>query len=115
MSRPDAEEKTGTTGCSCPNAWPNPDRIGDVTLDITRSIYMIGGQGVTAMRSELDAPQFANEDAAFEYVERQLWPHGPVCPHCGSVDAATRLKGKTTRKGLWNCRTCRKPFTVRMG
>lgn len=67
------------------------------------------------MRSELDAPQFANEDAAFEYVERQLWPHGPVCPFCGSIDQATRLKGKTTRKGLWNCRACRKPFTVRMG
>lgn len=67
------------------------------------------------MRSELDAPQLANEDAAFEYVERQLWPRGPVCPFCGSIDMATKLKGKTTRKGLWNCRACRKPFTVRMG
>src|SRR5580693_7688742 len=70
---------------------------------------------LAAMKSELDAPQFANEDAAFEYVERQLWPVGPICPHCGVVDQATRLKGKTTRKGLWNCRPCRKPFTVRMG
>lgn len=67
------------------------------------------------MKSELDADHFANEDAAFAYVERQLWPAGPVCPHCGVVDQATKLQGKTTRKGLWNCRACRKPFTVRMG
>lgn len=24
------------------------------------------------------------------------------------------MKGKSTRRGLWNCRACRKPFTVRM-
>ena len=30
-------------------------------------------------------------------------------------DEATKLKGKTTRPGLWKCRACRKPFTVRMG
>jgi transposase-like protein len=67
------------------------------------------------MKSELDVPQFANEDAAFAYVEAQIWPAGPVCPHCGTVDQATRMQGKTTRKGLWNCRACRKPFTVRIG
>jgi transposase-like protein len=76
---------------------------------------MIGDQGVAAMKSELDADHFANEDAAFAYVERQLWPAGPVCLHCGVIDQATKLQGKTTRKGLWNCRACRKPFTVRMG
>src|SRR5215472_4642401 len=78
--------------------------IGDVTLDIVPLTYRFGGQGVTAMKSELDADHFANEDAAFAYVERQLWPAGPVCPHCGVVDQATKLQGKTTRKGLWNCR-----------
>ena len=25
------------------------------------------------------------------------------------------MKGKTTRLGLWKCRACRKPFTVRIG
>src|SRR5207237_7455673 len=39
----------------------------------------------------------------------------PACPHCGTVGEASRSKGKTTRPGLWNCRPCRKPFTVRMG
>jgi transposase-like protein len=67
------------------------------------------------MKSHLDAPHFADESAAFAYVEARLWPFGPECPHCGAIDQASRSKGKTTRPGLWNCRACRKPFTVRMG
>jgi transposase-like protein len=67
------------------------------------------------MKSALNAPQLCSEQAAFAYVESRLWPDGPVCPHCGSVNEATKLKGKTTRPGLWKCRACRKPFTVRMG
>jgi transposase-like protein len=67
------------------------------------------------MKSNLDAPHFADETAAFAYVEAWLWPNGAVCPHCGTVGEATRSKGKTTRPGLWNCRPCRKPFTVRIG
>ena len=35
-------------------------------------------------------------------------------PHCGIVGNATRSKGKTTRAGLWNCRSCRKPLTVKI-
>src|SRR5580700_10953094 len=65
-----------------------------------------------AMQSALNAKHFADEDAAIEYVEAWLWPDGPVCPHCGTVGEASRSKGKTTRAGLWNCRPCRKPFTV---
>lgn len=67
------------------------------------------------MKSLLNAAHFANEDAAIAYVETRLWPDGPVCPHCGSIGEASRSKGKSTRPGLWNCRACRKPFTVRMG
>jgi transposase-like protein len=68
-------------------------------------------------RSVLDAPHFHNEEAAFEYVERHLWPKGPKCPHCGNVDQKRigRLQGKTTRTGLRKCYECRKPFTVRIG
>lgn len=66
------------------------------------------------MQSALNAPQLCNEDAAIAYVESRLWPDGPVCPHCGAINEATRLKGKSTRPGLWKCRACRKPFTVRM-
>jgi transposase-like protein len=68
-------------------------------------------------RSVLSASHFQNEEAAFEYVEAHLWPNGPMCPHCGNVDAAKigRLQGKTTRAGLRKCYACRKPFTVRIG
>ncbi len=67
------------------------------------------------MQSALNAPHLRDEAAAFEYVEAKLWLSGPTCPHCGVVGEASKAKGKTTRMGLWNCRACRKPFTVRMG
>jgi transposase-like protein len=66
------------------------------------------------MKSTLNTPHLCNEDAAIEYVEARLWPDGAACPHCGAVGEATKLKGKSTRPGLWKCRACRKPFTVRM-
>ncbi len=67
--------------------------------------------------SILSAPHFHNEDAAFAYVEAELWPNGPVCPHCGNVDADRigRLQGKSSRPGLRKCYACRKTFTVRVG
>jgi transposase-like protein len=58
---------------------------------------------------------FHNEDAARVHFERIRWPEGRACPHCGSVDNSTLLKGKSTRPGLYKCRDCRKPFTATMG
>jgi transposase-like protein len=67
---------------------------------------------------------FHDEETAFEYLERTLWPDGPVCPHCGTVGTATKLqsngngKGKRpARLGLWKCneKPCRKQFTVKVG
>lgn len=67
-------------------------------------------------KSVLADARFHNEEAAFAYVEAQLWPNGPVCPHCEATgDKIGRLTGKTTRVGLRKCYACRKPFTVRMG
>jgi transposase-like protein len=68
-------------------------------------------------KSVLSDIRFHNEEAAFEYVEAQIWPAGPVCPHCDNADASKigRLAGKTTRAGLRKCYVCRKPFTVRIG
>jgi hypothetical protein len=57
------------------------------------------------MDSRLEAAHFANEEAAITYVENRLWPDGPVCPHSGVIGEATRMKGKTTRLGLWNGET----------
>lgn len=67
-------------------------------------------------KSVLSDLRFHNEQAAFDYVEAQLWPHGPTCPHCQATgDKIGRLNGKTTRPGLRKCYACRKPFTVRVG
>lgn len=67
------------------------------------------------MTSALSAPHFHNEDAAFAYVEARVWPEGPVCPHCGGVERISKMQGKSTRKGLYKCYQCRKPFTVKIG
>lgn len=57
---------------------------------------------------------FTNEEKAREFFEKQRWPDGPVCPHCGLVGQAYKLQGKSTRPGLYKCSGCRKPFTVKM-
>jgi transposase-like protein len=64
--------------------------------------------------SILSAAYFHNEEAAYEFVEGKLWPHGPVCPKCGVIGNAVKLRGKSTRIGLYKCRErgCRKPFRV---
>ena len=66
-------------------------------------------------KSIFTAPQFNDENAAYAFVEAQLWPDGPVCPHCGVIGSAGRLQGKSNRPGLWKCYACRKPFTVKVG
>jgi len=64
----------------------------------------------------LNALHFHNEEAAFEHVEKLLWPNGPTCPHCGATDEHVgRLTGKTSRIGLRKCYACRETFTVRIG
>src|SRR5271167_4041895 len=73
--------------------------------------------------STLSKMPFHSEPAAFEYLERTLWPDGAVCPHCGTVGHATKLapakdNGKRmARIGLWKCneKECRKQFTVKVG
>ena len=66
------------------------------------------------------AQHFSDEDKAREFLEKQRWPEGPECSHCGLVGEAYRLKptanGKThVRKGVWKCSSCRKEFTVTVG
>jgi transposase-like protein len=58
---------------------------------------------------------YHDEDAARAHFERIRWPYGRTCPHCGTVNNSTLLKGKTTRDGLYKCKDCRKPFTATMG
>ncbi len=67
------------------------------------------------MASVLSADHYHDEQAAYAWVEARVWPDGPICPHCGSVDRATALRGTSTRIGVHKCRDCRKPFTVKVG
>jgi hypothetical protein len=76
----------------------------------------------------LSEHRFHNEEAAFAYIEAEIWPNGPVCPHCDNADNAKigRLDGvrsKPSKKspdgvvrvGLRKCYVCREQFTVRIG
>jgi transposase-like protein len=68
--------------------------------------------------ASLFAPHFQNEDAAREFLEAQRWPEGPVCPHCGVIGESTKLQpkeGSSTRKGVYQCRSCREQYTVTVG
>jgi transposase-like protein len=63
----------------------------------------------------LDAKALHDEAAAYTWLEARVWPDGPVCPHCGGVDRIGKMKGKSTRIGVYKCYQCRKPFTVKVG
>ena len=65
--------------------------------------------------NNLSAPHFHDPDKAREYLESQVWPDGPICPHCGSLSDHYALNGKTTRPGLYKCKDCLEPFTVTVG
>jgi transposase-like protein len=58
---------------------------------------------------------FRDEEAAYRFVERCVWPAGPVCPHCGRSERVGPLRGSSTRIGLYKCYECRRPFTVKVG
>ncbi len=78
-------------------------------------------------------PQYTDEDAAREYLEKLRWPDGAVCTGCGVIGESYRLnrsekteaeilemmrQGKRIRrtpKGVWKCRGCKKQFTVTVG
>jgi transposase-like protein len=66
-------------------------------------------------KSVLDAKALHDEAAAYAWVEARLWPNGPVCPHCKETARIGKLKGKSTRAGVYKCYACRKPFTVKVG
>lgn len=67
------------------------------------------------MSADLTSQIYHDEAAARAHLEAQRWPSGPVCPHCGKVDNATRLAGEKHRPGLLECRACRKQFSVTIG
>jgi transposase-like protein len=68
------------------------------------------------MKFDLTNPIYNDADAARVHLEEQLWPMGPICPHCKTQDV-TALHGKSHRKGLYQCNSneCRQQFSVTIG
>ena len=64
-------------------------------------------------KSVLSDRHFHDEAAAYRFVEKRVWPDGPV--RCGGVDRIGKMKGSSTRVGAYKCYQCRKPFTVKVG
>src|SRR5579872_3597880 len=63
-------------------------------------------------RNQFAEPHFHDENAARAWFEGARWPHGPICPKCGSA------KHYATKKlGVYRCgnAACRKDFTVMTG
>jgi transposase-like protein len=57
---------------------------------------------------------FPTEDSARIYLERRLWPNGPVCPDCRSGERVSALGVCATRKpGFYRCGKCEFDFTIR--
>jgi transposase-like protein len=63
------------------------------------------------------AARFREDDAARRYVERILWPSGPVCPRCRQTETVYKLVSKPesvhglgTR--IYKCARCRHRFSV---
>ena len=63
-----------------------------------------------------DTPHFQDSAKAREFLEKQRWPNGAVCPHCGCT-TAYKLTAKPTSKrpvrpGVYKCKECAEQFTV---
>lgn len=60
------------------------------------------------------------ESNARQILESLRWPDGPVCPHCGEINNAKRLKPrpdskKPVRNGVWKCYGCCEQFSATVG
>lgn len=67
------------------------------------------------MSGVFENPIFTNKDAARRHLEKQRWADGRFCPHCGEADEARVPAMKGGRDGLYQCKSCRKQFTVTVG
>ena len=56
--------------------------------------------------------RFPTELDARKYLEGLRWKNGVVCPHCEEKGSEATVKG---REGYYQCRACRKVYTVRVG
>lgn len=67
---------------------------------------------LTEFRSIQDVwEQLPTEADARRFLEAAIWGEVPVCPHC-EAEGAWAITGKSARAGLYQCRTCRRQFTI---
>src|SRR5438552_5405250 len=66
---------------------------------------------------------FGNAEKCHDFMVAMRWPSGVRCPHCNSKDIGKLVVVTKNRKGellkvprrVWNCKDCRKQFTVKVG
>ena len=58
--------------------------------------------------------RFPNDERAKIWFEAKIWPQGPVCPHCGTLNVQSGIKHKTMTH---RCRECddRPMFSLKTG
>src|SRR5437660_4602181 len=54
---------------------------------------------------------FGDMDKCQEFMAAMRWSGGVRCPHCASDNVGKLVLPRR----IWNCRTCRKQFTVKVG
>ncbi len=64
------------------------------------------------MRLAAFQKRFESEEACCAHLEAVRWPHGPVCPVCGVVRRAGRLRRNAA---LLQCRDCGGRFSLTSG
>src|ERR1700688_1928044 len=65
--------------------------------------------------ADIKAAAFTDDNVAREAIEALMWPNGPVCPHCGSLEKLGKVEGTSARAGLYYCGECKSQFTVTVG
>jgi transposase-like protein len=55
---------------------------------------------------------FGTDEACRAHMQSVRWPHGPVCPKCGTINEAAPVGG---RPGVFRCNGCKGQFTVTVG
>lgn len=60
---------------------------------------------------------FADDSRAHDFLVAMRWPDGVRCAHCGSENIGKlSVSGKPSKeRRVWNCKACKKQFTVRLG
>ena len=54
---------------------------------------------------------FGDMDKCHEFMVAMRWSGGVHCPHCGSENVGKLVLPRR----IWNCKNCRKQFTVKVG